>query len=207
MQGNRQHEEKLKQKLMSFVADEFKSLVEEAINFAALVHEGQRRLSEESTLVHLLKVAIYTAELNLDVDSILAAVLHQTLRDYDRTKYSQYQEITAEIKRHFGDDVLNMLVTLENISQITKRDSESAAITKYVLKDAQDLRILFIRLCDKYHNAQTVKFLPPEKQEKLARKLIDIYGPIAEYLNLNNFKKEYEAVAMRILYPEEHKKL
>lgn len=193
------------QQIIRNIPELFHGLIFDAIELAERIHANQKRKSGDLVTTHLLDVAIEVAALNLDVDSIIVAILHQVKKEGNTLPFGP--TIEAEIVQKFGQDVMNMIDTLEKISQVTKKHSEAVALTKYILKGAQDLRILFVRLCDKLDNARTSEILDDDAKKNLAHKLLNLYAPIADYLSLRTFKRQYESFAMQILYPEKYEEV
>ncbi len=196
--------EELLSLLLEKVSKEYRKELYKAVELGKGIYKSEKRFSGNNVLIHALKTAIIVSELNLDFNSVLCAILHEIYRLKDGQEYNRF---LVEVQEEFGEDVYQLLKTLKSISLMTKKQSEAGAINRYILKKTQDLRVLFIRLADRLHNSRTIEYLPIKKQKRLASKLLNIYSPLAEYLNLINFKIEFDNIAFKIRYPEEYKRI
>ncbi|HUI27165.1 MAG TPA: bifunctional (p)ppGpp synthetase/guanosine-3',5'-bis(diphosphate) 3'-pyrophosphohydrolase [Candidatus Kryptonia bacterium] len=171
--------------------------VRRAYDLSARVHKGQKRESGEPYLTHPLAVAGIIADLRLDVPSIAAALLHDTVEDTLTT--------LEEIEEHFGSEVATLVDGVTKISQIsfTSREEKQAEnFRKMILAMARDIRVILIKLADRTHNLRTLEHLPPEKQHDIAQETLDIYAPLAHRLGIYWIKSELEDNALRYLRPE-----
>ncbi|HVN87303.1 MAG TPA: bifunctional (p)ppGpp synthetase/guanosine-3',5'-bis(diphosphate) 3'-pyrophosphohydrolase [Candidatus Binatia bacterium] len=172
-------------------------VVRRAYDFSARVHKGQKRESGEPYLTHPLAVAGIIADLRLDVPSISAALLHDTVEDTLTT--------LEEIEGNFGPEVATLVDGVTKISQInfTSREEKQAEnFRKMILAMARDIRVILIKLADRTHNLRTLEHLPPEKQHDIAEETLDIYAPLAHRLGIYWIKSELEDNALRYLRPE-----
>lgn len=178
-----------------------------AIDFAAEKHEGQKRLSGEPYLSHPLAVAGTLVEWGMDIDSVLAGVLHDTVEDTETT--------TAEIESLFGRDVAFLV---DGVSKVGKARSgmrnlksylpaTKDNLTKLLIAVGQDVRVIIIKLADRLHNMRTLQFKPRERQLKIARETLEIFAPIADRLNMGRLRVELEELAFSYLKPITYKKL
>ncbi len=198
------NKEELLELLSKKISKEYRKELYKAAEIAEEFYENEKRFSGNNVLIHALKTALIVEEINLDFNSILCTIFHEVYRIKKDEEYEYFLEM---VKNNFGYDVYELLKILKSISLMTKKQSEAGAINRYILKKSQDLRVLFIRLADRLHNARTIEYLPIEKQKKLASKLLNIYSPLAEYLNLINIKIEFDNIAFRIRYPEEYERI
>lgn len=168
-----------------------------AYDFARKVHGSAKRASGEPFIQHPLNAAYILAELKLDVNSIVAALLHDVVED---------SEVSLEtIKKEFGDEIANLVDGVTNITKLrySNPDEENAEnIRKMLLATTQDLRVIIIKLADKLHNMRTLEYLPPEKRIKIAEDALNIYAPIAYRLGIASIKWEIEDIAFKHLHPE-----
>ncbi len=173
------------------------ALIQKAYDFAKKAHEGQKRLSGEDYLSHLVEVADILAELHMDSVTIAAALLHDVLEDTSVT----YDQLKAE----FSEEIANLV---EGVTQISKRKFQDASIhqaestRKMLVAMAKDVRVILIKLADRTHNMRTLEFLPPERREKIARETLDIYAPLAHRLGISKLKSELEDHCLRYLEPD-----
>ncbi|MBI4515109.1 MAG: bifunctional (p)ppGpp synthetase/guanosine-3',5'-bis(diphosphate) 3'-pyrophosphohydrolase [Deltaproteobacteria bacterium] len=172
-------------------------LIRQAYDFSARVHKGQKRESGEPYLTHPAAVAGIIAELRLDVPSIVAALLHDTVEDTLTT--------LEEIEAAFGQEVAALVDGVTKISQInfTSREEKQAEnFRKMIFAMARDIRVILIKLADRTHNLRTLNALPAERQQDIAQETLDIYAPLAHRLGIYWIKSELEDSALRYLRPE-----
>ena len=172
-------------------------VVRRAYDFSARVHKGQKRQSGEPYLTHPLAVAGIVADLRLDVPSIAAALLHDTVEDTLTT--------LDEVESLFGAEIAALVDGVTKISQInfTSREEKQAEnFRKMILAMARDIRVILIKLADRTHNLRTLNHLPPERQHDIAQETLDIYAPLAHRLGIYWVKSELEDNALRYLRPE-----
>ncbi len=160
-------------------------------------HEGQRRASGESYIEHPLAVAGILADLEMDRQTIAAALLHDVVEDtgdHERTS-------RRAIRR--GDRAAGRGVTkLTRIPYQSKEDAQVENLRKMFMAMAKDIRVIIIKLADRLHNMRTLASLPPSKQHAIARETLDIYAPIAHRLGIWKIKWEIEDECLRYLDPE-----
>ena len=179
------------------------SLIERAYVYSARVHEGQVRLSGEPYLMHPLEVAGILADMNLDVVSIAAGLLHDVLEDTPAEP--------EEIKALFGTEVHHIVSGVTKLSKLRFSSSQARqaeSIRKMLLAMADDLRVILIKLADRLHNMRTLQFhRNPIKRRKIAQETMDIYAPISSRLGIYWIKKELEDTSFRYLMPDEYEKI
>lgn len=192
-------------------------LVQGAYDFARAAHEGQYRKSGEPYLVHLVATAYYLAKLRLDVTSIVAGLLHDTLEDTDVTFQdleSQFGHAVARIVEgvsKFGEIGHRHRVWGEEQSddarrQRTDRSKQQAEnVRKMFLAMAEDPRVVIVKLADRLHNMRTLEFQPPEKQRRIALDTREIYAPLAGRLGIAQIKTPLEDLTFKYLEPEAYK--
>ncbi|MEA3241650.1 MAG: bifunctional (p)ppGpp synthetase/guanosine-3',5'-bis(diphosphate) 3'-pyrophosphohydrolase [Pseudomonadota bacterium] len=164
--------------------------------YSALAHKGQVRLSGEPYLIHPLEVANIIADLKMDVASVTAGLLHDTLED----TLTSMEELSAR----FGEEVTTLVEGLTKISKISFKTSEERQaenFRKMILAMIKDLRVLIIKLADRLHNMRTLQFQRPEKQQAIAQETLDIYAPLANRLGISWIKQELEDLSLRYLKP------
>ncbi len=172
-------------------------MVRKAYERAADAHHGQRRLSGEDYVNHPLEVAAILADLQLDAETIAAALLHDTVEDTNLT--------AEEVKREFGPEVARLVdgvTKLGRISLRTDQQQQAENVRKMMVAMAEDLRVVLIKLADRLHNMRTLEPLAEAKRRKISRETLDIYAPLAHRLGIGQIKWELEDLAFRNLEPD-----
>lgn len=167
--------------------------------YAAQQHRGQLRQSGEAYLSHPLNVAYILAEMNMDMDSIVAGLLHDTIEDTAAT-----YEFIADM---FGRDVAFLVEAVSKISKIpfqSKEEKQAESFRKMLISMSDDVRVIIIKLADRLHNMRTIDSLREDKQKRIARETMDIYAPLAHRLGISWIKWELEDRSFRILNPDEY---
>ncbi len=175
--------------------------ITKAYDYAADLHKGQYRVSGDPYISHPIAVAETVVTLGLDTDSICAAFLHDTVEDCGE------KTCLEEIKKLFGADVAMLVDGLTKIKEINIIDKEEAHIEnirKMLLAMAKDIRVIFIKLCDRLHNMRTLDAKPEHKQRITALETMHVYAPLAHRLGMQRVKQELENLALRYLDPIGH---
>ncbi len=176
--------------------------IKSAYLFAQKVHQGQKRLSGQPFISHPLSVAELIVDLNLDEDSIVAALVHDVL---DECK-AEVQ--LGEIESRFGLDIALLVDGVSSFRQAANKfpihQRSVDEFRKFLVASVEDVRVLIIRLADKIHNARTLQHLPKEKQKRFAQRVFQLYSPLAEYAGLGAYKRELDDKAFQLLYTEEY---
>ena len=165
--------------------------------YAAQQHRGQIRQSGEAYLSHPLNVAYILAEMKMDVDCIIAGLLHDTIEDTDTT-----YEVIEEL---FGKPVAFLVDAVSKISKIpfqSKEEKQAESFRKMLVSMSDDIRVIIIKLADRLHNMRTIESLREDKQRRIAQETMDIYAPLADRLGIAWIKWELEDRAFRVLNPE-----
>ncbi len=169
-----------------------------AYEYADKLHEGQKRISGEDYIVHPLSVAEEVFKLQLDTDSICAAFLHDTVEDCaDKIDL-------MHIRKEFGPNVAEIVDGVTKLVHIpfeTKQDESIENLRKMFLAMSKDIRVIFIKLCDRLHNMRTLDVRSPEKQRSIALETMHVYAPLAHRLGMQKIKHELETRALFYLDP------
>ena len=170
-----------------------------AIEFSRAAHEGQKRQSGEPYITHPIAVARILTPLHLDVQSIVAALLHDVIEDTATTS-----EQIAEI---FGQPVAILVEGLSKLEKIqfeTREDAQAENFRRMLLAMARDVRVILIKLADRLHNMRTLDVMRHDKSERIARETIEIYAPIANRLGLNDIYMELQELGLRYMHPKRY---
>ncbi|MFO7732198.1 MAG: HD domain-containing protein, partial [Candidatus Aminicenantes bacterium] len=190
------------EKVSSYISEKEIVALQKAYVFAGKAHKGQVRRSGEAYLSHPLEVTNYLAGMRLDRTTLTAALLHDVLEDTDVT--------IADIRETFGKEVADLVEGVTKISRVQAYSPEARraeAIRKIILAMTDDIRIIFIKLADRIHNLQTLKYLDQAKREQIARETLEIYAPIANRLGMGRIRAELEDLSFRYVAPEEFVKV
>jgi guanosine-3',5'-bis(diphosphate) 3'-pyrophosphohydrolase len=175
------------------------ALITRAYLQSADAHSGQSRDSGEPYVQHPLAVARIVSDLGLDDITIAAALLHDTVEDTGVT--------LDDISRSFGGDVaaiVDGVTKLDRVQFNSKEAQQAATMRKMLVAMAKDLRVLIIKLADRLHNMRTIAALPAWKQERIAHETLDIYGPLAHRLGMQDVKTQLEDLAFAALHPKRY---
>ncbi len=169
-------------------------IVRKAYEFSLKHHTGQSRASGEPYLVHPVEVALVLAEMKMDPVAVAAGLLHDSVEDTSVT--------IVDIRKEFGEQVAHIVEGVTKISKIdfaTKEEQQAENLRKMMLAMVDDIRVVLIKLADRLHNMRTLEHLSPERQQKIARETLDIYGPIAHRLGMGKIRGELEDLGFRYL--------
>lgn len=170
--------------------------------FAARAHAGQLRASGEEYIIHPLGVALILADLQLDADTLVAALLHDVVED---TSIS-----LAGLEAEFGPVVARLVdgvTKLGRLEDLNKQEQQAENLRKMFLAMAEDLRVILIKLADRLHNMRTLKYKPPVKQKETALETMEIFAPLAGRLGISRIQWELEDLAFRYLEPEKYREI
>lgn len=191
----------IEEQLIEKCSKKFQDTVNIAIQFAEKYHHNQKRLSGEDFVNHTIRCATTLADMGFETNTIIGGLLHNILSRNPDLR----EQIEEEILSNFGEDVLNLIHRSDNISKATgSQDTDYEVINKYILNSSKDLRPVLIKLADTLDNVRTIEYMPSERIGSKIQKVFNIYGPLAEYLNLNQIKKELEERALEIYRKEEY---
>ena len=177
-------------------------LIKKAYSFAEEKHKGQFRKSGEPYFTHPAEVAYILAELRMDVPTIVAGLLHDTVEDTDTT--------FEEIEREFGREVafiVKGVTKLEGYSFQSKEEKEAESFRNLLISLAEDIRVLIVKLADRLHNMRTLEHMKRESQLRNAKETLTIYAPLANRLGMYRIKNELEDLALKYLDPEAYREI
>jgi len=177
-------------------------LIQKAYVFTAKVHHGQLRQSGEPYLIHPLNVAHLLSEWNLDEETVVTGLLHDTVEDTVAT--------IEEVRDLFGVSVAQMVDGVTKISRVMisdVADQKAESLRKMVLAMGKDIRVILVKLADRLHNMRTIGHLEPDKQVAIARETQEIYAPIANRLGMSRVRMELEDLCFEVLHPDDYREL
>jgi GTP diphosphokinase / guanosine-3',5'-bis(diphosphate) 3'-diphosphatase len=195
-----------KVRLVHEVIDE--NRLRQAYEMGLTAHEGQKRLDGSPYIIHPLEVAEIAADLGMDEDAIIAAILHDVVEDTSIK--------LAQIRTTFGPAVATMVESLTKIKKIdffarflgrNKASNQARNLQKLFVAMTRDSRVIVIKLCDRLHNMTTLESMPAHKQQRISKETLEFYIPLARRLGLGQMATELEDLVFRYLYPEEFAKL
>ena len=190
----------LEDKLAGHLTPEQIVRVRRAYELGARAHEGQTRKSGEPYITHPVAVASILADLRMDADTIIAAILHDTLED---TTVSA-EDLTAE----FGSTVSELVDGVTKLDKLhfkSRQEAAAESFRKMLLAMARDLRVILIKLADRLHNMRTLGSMEAESRRRIALETLEIYAPIAQRLGMNRFKAELQDLGFKAMYPDRHR--
>lgn len=170
-------------------SSEDEALVTKAYAFSEKAHETHARFSGEPYFIHPAAVALHLAQLGMDAPTIAAGLLHDTVEDGDVTE--------EDIEREFGPQVRFLVEGVTKLGKHKYRGAERHAesLRRLLVATSADVRVLIVKLADRYHNMTTLEHVPEEKRSRIALETLDIYAPLADRLGMGRIKKELEDLA------------
>ena len=174
------------------------NLLWKAYQFGSEAHKDQKRRSGEPYFTHCASVGAVLAEWNMDIDTIIAGLLHDTIEDTDVTR----ELIVSE----FNEDIASLVEGVSKLSGIkfnSRQEKQAENFMKMFLSVAKDLRVIIIKFADRLHNMTTISHLPLIKQRRIAIETRDVYAPLAHRLGMNKLKMELEDLILKVLDPDE----
>ena len=173
------------------------ALVDRAVDYANEKHKLQKRKDGSPYIIHPLAVAQIVAEMGLDIDAVLGALLHDCIEDTDASH--------EDIEKIFGTTVAELVEGVTKLTRANFSTSEQAQmenLRKMFMAMSKDIRVVLIKIADRLHNMRTMQYQTPEKQIKKCRETMDIYAPLAHRLGMQKIKWELEDIALRYLAPD-----
>ena len=192
----------LEDKVASYTPNLDTKRLYEAFTYADTEHHGQLRKSGEPYIIHPLAVADIVADLGLDVDSVIAALLHDCIEDTGATH--------EEIAKKFGTSVADLVegvTKLTRVQYVSKEEEQMENLRKMLMAMAHDIRVILIKICDRLHNMRTMEYQSPKKQREKSLETMEIYAPLAHRLGMQKLKWELEDLSLRYLDPVGYKEI
>ena len=183
-------------RLDSYLEPDQVNLVRRAYFYAEQAHDGQTRRSGEPYVTHPLAVAGILADMHMDHQSLMAAMLHDVIEDTGIPKEA--------LATQFGDTVADLVDGVSKLTQMTfetKAEAQAENFQKMALAMARDIRVILVKLADRLHNMRTLGALKPEKRRRIARETLEIYAPIANRLGMHSLSTEFEDLGFSAMYP------
>ena len=177
---------------------EYKDLkkIQKAYTFAFYSHDGQQRRDGSNYITHPVEVALILLELRMDPDTICAALMHDVLEDCDVNK--------GNLRELFGEDVAEIVDGVSKLGKLditARMDRDANNLQKMMLAISKDVRVVLVKICDRLHNMRTIEHLPRSKQIKKSKETIELYGPLALRIGMQDIRSELEDLAFRCIHP------
>jgi len=184
-------------KVLAYKQEADIDILKRAYHFSSEAHCSQKRSEGSPYIKHPLEVAAILADMKMDIASICAGLLHDTVEDTGTT--------TDDLKGIFGKDIAFIVKSLTKLSKVefqTKKEAQAENFRKMLLAMSEDVRVILIKFADRLHNMRTLEFLPPDKQQRIASETIEIYAPLANRLGIGWLRLELEDLSFKYLMPE-----
>ena len=177
---------------------EYKDLkkIQKAYTFAFYSHDGQQRRDGSNYITHPVEVASILLELRMDPDTICATLMHDVLEDCDVNK--------GNLRELFGEDVAEIVDGVSKLGKLditARMDRDANNLQKMMLAISKDVRVVLVKICDRLHNMRTIEHLPRSKQIKKSKETIELYGPLALRIGMQDIRSELEDLAFRCIHP------
>ena len=192
----------LNKSIFNYLGTKQRSLIADAFIFSANAHENQIRSSGDPYFTHPFAVACFLAGMKLDMETIIAALLHDVLEDTEVTE--------IHLLEYYGDKVMELVKGVTKLTKIefrTKAEQQAENLRKMILAMVKDVRVILIKLADRLHNMETLSSLRPDKCRRISRETIEIYAPIAHRLGMHNIKNILEDLSFKGIYPYRYRTL
>ncbi|MGK2915913.1 MAG: RelA/SpoT family protein [Porticoccaceae bacterium] len=192
----------LNHKLSSYLSPAQVRKILRAYEFAEQGHRGQLRQSGDPYISHPVAVAHILADMHMDHESLMAALLHDVIEDTAATK--------SQLSRRFGKTVSTLVDGVSKLTEIefsSRAEQDAENFQKMTLAMARDIRVVVVKLADRLHNMRTLGVLKPEKRRRIARETLDIYAPISQRLGMNELRIEFEDLGFAALYPFRYQRI
>jgi len=185
------------QKVLSYYPEADVGILRRAYSFSSLAHGGQKRIEGSPYIEHPLAVALILADMKMDVPTIAAGLLHDTIEDTNTT--------IDDIRTNFQGEITFLVESLTKLSKMvfrTQEDAQAENFRKMLLAMSEDIRVILIKFADRLHNMRTLHHLPQQKQQRIASETLEIYAPLVNRLGIGWLKTELEDLSFRGLMPD-----
>ena len=192
----------LEKKVVAYMPNLDTKVLFDAFTYADTAHHGQLRKSGEPYIIHPIAVAEIVADLELDIDSVVAALLHDCIEDTASTH--------EEIAKRFNPTVAELVEGVTKLTKmqfVTKEEEQMENLRKMLMAMSRDIRVILIKVCDRLHNMRTMEYQSPRKQREKSLETMEIYAPIAHRLGMQKIKWELEDLSLRYLDPVGYKEI
>ena len=199
METFEQHYTSMRDTILKVMPNADMALIDRAVEYADAKHCSQKRKDGSPYIIHPLAVAEVVAEMGLDIDAILGALLHDCIEDTDASH--------DEIEKLFGQTVAELVEGVTKLTRAnfeTKEQAQMENLRKMFMAMSKDIRVVLIKIADRLHNMRTMQYQTPAKQVKKCRETMDIYAPLAHRLGMQKIKWELEDISLRYLNPAEY---
>ncbi len=186
----------LADRLSTYLDSDQVNLVRRAYFYAEQAHDGQRRRSGEPYVTHPLAVASILADMHMDHQSLMAAMLHDVIEDTGIAKEA--------LDAQFGESVAELVDGVSKLTQMnfeTKAEAQAENFQKMAMAMARDIRVILVKLADRLHNMRTLEVLSGEKRRRIAKETLEIYAPIANRLGMHSMRIEFEDLGFKAMHP------
>ncbi|HLD66001.1 MAG TPA: bifunctional GTP diphosphokinase/guanosine-3',5'-bis pyrophosphate 3'-pyrophosphohydrolase [Pseudomonas sp.] len=183
-------------RLSTYLGADQVNLVRRAYFYAEQAHDGQRRRSGEAYVTHPLAVANILADMHMDHQSLMAAMLHDVIEDTGIAKEA--------LNAQFGETVAELVDGVSKLTQMnfeTKAEAQAENFQKMAMAMARDIRVILVKLADRLHNMRTLEVLAGEKRRRIAKETLEIYAPIANRLGMHSMRVEFEELGFKAMHP------
>ncbi|MHC1716877.1 MAG: TGS domain-containing protein [Candidatus Dojkabacteria bacterium] len=189
----------LENKLRNLVPAQHLDLVKKGIVYSSKQYEGIKRYNGDAMIVHALNIAIHLREMRMDISTTIAGLLHEVGLSEQNEK---------DIKEMFGESILRIIKEAKRIKSVTNaQDTEPEIIVKYILNSTKDLRPIILKIMDTKYDVDTIQNIPEEAKKETLNKALNIYSTLAEYLHLEDIKKEIDENAFKEYLPTEYESI
>jgi guanosine-3',5'-bis(diphosphate) 3'-pyrophosphohydrolase len=189
-------------KVLSYNPDTEVEILKKAYQFSSEAHSSQKRVEGSPYIEHPIAVASILADMKMDTATIASGLLHDTIEDTGKTR--------KEIKDLFGEETSFLVESVTKLSKMvfkTKEEAQAENFRKMFLAMSEDVRVMLIKFADRLHNMRTLKYLPENKQHRIASETLEIYAPIANRLGIGWIKTEFEDLSFKYLMPKLYNEL
>ena len=185
---------------LDYLSEDERDQVRQAYEYGARAHHDQRRRSGEPYISHPVAVATILAQLRLDSETIIAALLHDVIEDTPTLR--------VNLEDHFGQQVAAIVDGVTKLTRLRKAghsETQAASFRKMMLAMVDDIRVILVKLADRLHNMRTLDALDRERQQRIARETLEIYAPIANRLGIRTIRREMEDLGFRYAWPQRYR--